>query len=162
MDKTQLLNIQTKVEDSKKLFNPTSGIITPPPPKLNPLVDNYTYAMTIPPIFESLTITVDPKIDGPRQIFSIKFDYDIDAICVAGRGTGQQFNSNLISNSKQQVNIEIQDLLNEMECSNVPAKEFSGSYKFKITIYTTPVKADGSPDNTRTDFYKSYPITFIL
>jgi hypothetical protein len=126
------------------------------------LVDKYVYSISNPPIFESLTITVDPKIDGPRQIFSINYDYEIDAICAAGRGTGQQFNSNLISNSKQQVNIEIQDLLNDVECSNVPAKEFRGSYKFKITIYTTPVKADGTPDNTRTDFYKSYPITFIL
>jgi hypothetical protein len=162
MPSKDIENIRVKVEASINLFNNSSGVVTPPVAKLNPLVDKYVYSIANPPIFESLTITVDPKIDGPRQIFSIKFDYDIDAICAAGRGTGQQFNSNLISNSKQQVNIEIQDLLNEMECSNVPAKEFRGSYKFKITIYTTPVKADGTPDNTRTDFYKSYPITFIL
>jgi hypothetical protein len=162
MPSKDIESIKNTVTEAISLFDNSAGVVTPPPPKLNPLVDKYVYSIANPPIFESLTITVDPKIDGPRQIFSIKFDYDIDAICAAGRGTGQQFNSNLISNSKQQVNIEIQDLLNEMECSNVPVKEFSGSYKFKITIYTTPVKADGSPDNTRTDFYKSYPITFIL
>jgi len=162
MDKTQLLNIQTKVEDSKKLFNPTSGNITPPPPKLNPLVDNYTYAMTIPPIFESLTITVDPKIDGPRQIWNVEYDYDIDADCAGGRGTYQKFTSNYISSNKQTFKIELENILSEVECLNVPGKESKGSYKFKLHIYTSPIKSDGSPDNTRTDIYKSYPITFTL
>jgi len=139
----------------------TSGT-TPAEAKPNPLVDVYKYAQTTPPLFESLTVSIDPKIDGPREIFSVSFDYDIDADCSAGRGTSQQFNINVISSSKQQVNIELQDLLNEMECSNVPAKEYKGDYKFKIGIYTKPVKPDGTPDNTRTDYYKSYPITFTL
>jgi hypothetical protein len=162
MDKTQLLNIQTKVEESIKLFNPTSGNVSSPPPKLNPLVDVYKYAQTTPPLFESLTITVDPKIDGPREIFSINFDYETDANCAAGRGTGQQFNTNLISNNKQQVIIELQDLLDDLDCSNVPSKDSKGTYKFKVSIYTTPLKPDGTKDNARADFYKSYPITFTL
>ena len=143
-----------------KVFNPTSGNVTPAPPKGPPLVSVYKNSPSTPPIFESLTITVDPKIDGPREIFNINYDYEIEAICAAGRGTGQQFNSNLISNNKQQVNIEIQDLLNDVGCIDVKPSELMGSYKFKITIYTRPVKPDGTPDNSRTDFYKSYPITF--
>lgn len=162
MDKTRLLNIQTKVEESKKLFNPTSGNVTSPPPKLNPLVDNYTYAMTTPPLFESLTVTVDPKIDGPRQIWNVEYDYDIDADCAGGRGTYQKFTSNYILSNKQTFKIELEDLLREIECLNVPSKESKGEYKFKIRVYTSPFREDGTPDNSRTDFYKSYPITFTL
>jgi hypothetical protein len=40
--------------------------------------------------------------------------------------------------------------------------EYKGMYKYSIRILTRPVKADGSSDNTRTDFYKNYPITFTL
>ena len=162
MEKTELLNIQTKVEESMRVFNPTSGNITVPPPKLNPLVDVYKYAQTTPPLFESLTISIDPKIDGPREIFAVEFNYEIDAPCSLGRGTGQQFNTNHISSDKQKFEITYENLLSESECLNVPAKEYKGMYKYSIRILTRPVKADGSSDNARTDFYKNYPITFTL
>ena len=162
MEKTELLNIQTKVEESMRVFNPTSGNITVLPPKLNPLVDVYKYAQTTPPLFESLTISIDSKIDGPREIFAVEFNYDIDAPCSLGRGTGQQFNTNHISSDKQKFEITYENLLSESECLNVPAKEYKGTYKYSIRILTRPVKADGSSDNARTDFYKNYPITFTL
>jgi len=132
---------KTKVETAIKIFNDCTNVSTPPKPKqLNPLVDKYTYAITSPPLFESLTITVDPKIDGPRIIWSVDYDYDINAPCANETGSKATFNTNYISKDKQS----------------------KGSYKFKIMIYTSPVNADGTPDNSRTDFYKSYPITFTL
>ena len=118
--------------------------------------------MTTPPLFESLTVTVDPKIDGPRQIWNVEYDYEIEADCAGGRGTYQKFTSNYILSNKQTFKIELEDLLREVECLNVPGKESKGEYKFKIRVYTSPFREDGTPDNSRTDFYKSYPITFTL
>jgi len=162
MSQTDRENYISTVKSSIGEFNTLSGNLNPPQPRLNPLVDKYVYAMTSPPIFESLTITVDPKIDGPRKIWSVGYDYDNDTDCAGGRGSKQQFTSNYISSDKQTFMIELQDLLSEVGCLNVPGNESKGPYKFKITIYTSPINADGTPDNSRTDFYKSYPITFTL
>ena len=157
-------SFKVSAEKSIKLFNTLTGnyVVTPAPLPPDPLIKEYKYSPSTPPLFESLKITINPKIDGPREIFSVKYDYETDAKCAAGRGTGQQFNTNLISSNKQEVFIEFIDLLTDLECNNVPSNESKGTYKFQITIYTSPVKADGSKDNTRTDYYKSYPITFTL
>jgi len=167
MEKTELLNIQTKVEESMKVFNPTSGNVTPAPPKGPTLVSVYKNSQTTPPLFESLTVTIDPKIDGPRQINEVQYDYEIDSDCAGGRGTYINFDTNYISTDKQTLNLTLNNLLTEVGCVNTPTNpvtisETKGGYKFKIRVYTKPFRADGTPDNSRTDSYASFPITFTL
>jgi hypothetical protein len=162
MEKTELLNIQTKVEESIRVFNPTSGNVTPAPPKGPTLDGVYKNSQTTPPSFESLTVTVDSKIDGPRQIKEVQYDYEIDSDCAGGRATYKNFKSNYISTDKQTLKLEKQDLLSEVDCLNVKPSELMGDYKFKIRVYTTPVRPDGTPDNARTDTYVSFTITFTI
>jgi hypothetical protein len=165
MDKTQLLNLQDKIEESKKLFNPASGNVTPAPPKGPTLVGVYKNYQTTPPSFESLTVTIDPKIDGPRQIRLVQYDYEITADCSNGRATYNDFENNYVSADKQSLTLSKTDLLTDVGCLDTPTNpvklsERMGEYKFKIRVYTTPVRPDGTPDNARTDTYVSFPITF--
>jgi hypothetical protein len=105
---------------------------------------------------------VDPSVDGLRNIFQIEYGYNITAECHEGSGSGQQFGTNYVSTNKQKFEIDLQGLLTESGCNNVSKSEYTGTYKYQITVFTKPVKPDGSLDTSRNDFYKSYPVTFTL
>jgi hypothetical protein len=167
MDKIVLQDYQSKVGKSIALFNSVTGNVSQPKQQGPKLVDVYKNSPTTPPLFESLTVTVDPKIDGPRQINEVLYDYEIDADCSGGRANYKNFKNNYVSTDKQSLTLTMNDLLVEVGCVNTPTNpltnlEIKGEYTFKISVYTKPVKPDGTPDNARTDSYRSFPIKFTL
>ena len=145
-----------------RLWNFLKGSFGSTPPVIPPLIDTYTYAVTTPPLFENLKVIVDPSVDGLRNIFQIEYGYKITAECHEGSGSGQQFGTNYVSTNKQKFEIDLQGLLTESGCNNVSKSEYTGTYNYQITVFTKPVKPDGSLDTSRNDFYKSYPVTFTL
>ena len=157
-------NIETKVQSAINEFNTQTGQLNvgSTPPVIPPLIDTYTYAVTTPPLFENLKVIVDPSVDGLRNIFQIEYGYKITAECHEGSGSGQQFGTNYVSTNKQKFEIDLQGLLTESGCNNVSKSEYTGTYNYQITVFTKPVKPDGSLDTSRNDFYKSYPVTFTL
>ena len=161
---TELSNYESKVKVALDKFATQTGQVNPtvPPPTVSPLKDTYKYATTTPPIFENLKVEVDPTVDGLRDIFSIQYEYKITADCNSGSGYGQQFGINFVSANKQKFEIGLEDLLNESDCQGVSNAEQKGDYTYSISVMTKPVKADGSTDPSRNDFYKSYPISFKL
>jgi len=165
MDKIVLQDYQSKVGKSIALFNSVTGNVSQPKPQGQTLVGEYKNYQTTPPSFESLTVTIDPKIDGPRQIRLVQYDYEITADCSNGRVTFENFKNNYVSADKQSLTLTKDDLLTDVGCLDTPTNpvklsERMGEYKFKIRVYTTPVRPDGTPDNARTDTYVSFPITF--
>lgn len=110
-------------------------------------------------MFEELTITVNPDIDGPRVIFLVEYGYNITANCAEGTGTNQQFSTDYISSNGQTFNITAEDLLQEVDCTGSGSQ---GNYEFQIMIHTRPVLSNGQTDTTRSDYYKSYPITMTF
>ena len=131
----------------------TNNVQTPP------LTSDYQYTISNPPMFEELTVTVNPDIDGPRIIFLVDYSYNITANCAEGSGTDQQFSTNYISSNGQTFNVTAEDLLEEVDCTGSGSQ---GNYEFQITIYTRPVLPNGETDTTRSDYYKSYPVTMTF
>jgi hypothetical protein len=131
----------------------TNNIQTPP------LTSDYQYTISNPPMFEELTVSVNPSVDGLRNIFLVEYGYNITASCAEGSATGQQFSNNYISSNGQTVTITAEDLLEEVDCTGSGS---SGVYEFQITIFTKPVLSNGQIDTTRSDYYKSYPITMTF
>jgi hypothetical protein len=144
------LNVPTTATTETTL---TNNLPTPP------LTSNYQYTISNPPMFEELTVTVDPSIDGPRVIFAVTFDYDITAPCSDGTGVAQQFSNNYISSNGQTFHITAEDLLEEMDCTG---NDGNGNYKFKIEIDTRPVLENGQTDTTRSDYYQTYNINMTF
>ena len=162
MSSKDIENIRGKVETSINLFNNSSGMVTPPVAKLNPLVDKYINTITFPSEFDVFEVSIDAKVDGPRVISNVEYSKDIDADCCGCRKSGNKFKTNYVSGDKQTFRVTRDNLLTDVDCLAVTSNLYEGGYKFVMEITTKPVKADGTPDNTRTDFYKSYPITFTL
>jgi hypothetical protein len=124
-----------------------------------PLTSDYQYTISNPPMFEEFTVSVNPSVDGLRNIFLVEYGYNITASCAEGSATGQQFSNNYISSNGQTVTITAEDLLEEVDCTGSGS---SGVYEFQITIFTKPVLSNGQIDTTRSDYYKSYPITMTF
>ena len=174
MDPTQLSNIESKVQKSLDIYGSVSQIVPTPTPTPSPTpvpsntvvplsgVNSYTVAN--PPMFEKLTVTVNGST-GLYNIFDISFDYTVDSECGSGSGSGQQFNNvnSLISSNKQTFTVDIDTLLEEVNCNIITTSsaDIKGNYSYSITVYSKPVLADGATtDPSRTDFYKSFPVTF--
>jgi hypothetical protein len=57
--------------------------------------------------------------------------------------------------------MELQEILDEFGCtSNQPMQNYKGTYYAKFNLTAGPILANGEPDSSRTDYYKSFPLTF--
>ncbi len=57
--------------------------------------------------------------------------------------------------------MELQEILDQFGCTTgQPSQDYKGTYYAEFEISSTPIKSDGTPDSTRQDYYKFFPLTF--
>ena len=159
-----LANIETEVSKAILSYDEISK------PPLKPFKDEYTYNNFVsPPLFENLTVRIDPSIDGPREIFLVEHIQRSTADCADNTITYTfvdrvQFSGNYVSSNGQTFSIDYIKLLDEAgDCRNVPASQYKGKYEFKIWLYSNPILPDGSLDTSRQQIISDpYPITFTI
>ena len=121
-------------------------------------------------ILEKFSVSVNPS--SPKyNIFAVRFDVNggTTAPC-AENNDGIGYNTNFvyksfISNNEQKFSIDIEDILKVLNCDTPnldQPNDYKGKYELRFTVKSTPIKSDGQPDPTRNQYWKSFPITFIL
>lgn len=156
----QLNSIQSKVQKALNLFNSLN-------PSIKPFKDKYKYGVANPPIFEELTVTIDPTVDGPRKITWAKYTLQSTADCADETSDGfsfaVEFDNNYISSDGQTFTVDNFSLFGEAGCQGDPTSTTRGEYDFRVWLSSQPVLENGSPDPSRGQIIsKSYPITFTI
>jgi len=164
----QSLTEQVKKQYIEKITEAISFVLSnqpkpvaQPPEEPNPpifLVEP-KYTISSPPLLESYTIKLNPAADK-RKIFAARMLIlgNSNAPCVDTSGeidvTDKVINGDTFT-------MEIQEILDEFGCTTgQPSLSYKGTYYAKFEMLSTPIKSDGSPDPTRQDYYKFFPLTF--
>jgi len=117
------------------------------------------YTISSPPLLESYTIKLNPAADK-RKIFLARMILlgNSNAPCV---NTGGDVDvSDYIINADT-FTMELQEILDQFGCTTgQPSQDYKGTYYAEFEISSTPIKSDGTPDSTRQDYYKFFPLTF--
>jgi hypothetical protein len=158
---TELENLKSKIKDSFKIFNPTTGNVTNTQPPANteefsPFIEKKTFTVSNKPIIESLKVTIDSS-QGAWQIIIARWDYTITAPCAEGTGDNQDLNAGYITANGQEYFIDTESLLRDIDCDK---KDYKGEYKFKLDLIANPVTASGELDTTRKQTGKYFYYNF--
>jgi hypothetical protein len=162
------LTEQVKTEYVQKVTEAISFVLSnqpkpvaQPPQEPNPpifLVEP-KYTISSPPLLESYTIKLNPAA-GKRKIFSARMLLlgNSNAPCV---DTGGEVPLDDYIINGDTFTMEIFEILDQFGCTTgQPSQNYKGTYYAKFEILSTPIKPDGSPDPTRQDYYKFFPLTF--
>jgi hypothetical protein len=117
------------------------------------------YANFSPPLLESYSIKLNPDAGKSKIRWAkMKLLGGSTATCVDTSGevdvTDKVINGDTLL-------MDLQELLNEFGCtSGQPSQSYKGTYYATFTLNASPILANGEPDSTRTEYYKSFPLTF--
>jgi hypothetical protein len=170
----QSLTEQVKKQYKEKITEAISFVLSnqPKPVAQEPQIPVYTAETIYSPgtfILESFSVSVNPS--SPKyNIWGVVFNVKGGTTAPCAENNGVSYDTNFvyndyISNNKQNFSIEIIDILNVLQCDGpnlIQPNDFKGKYELEFIVKSTPIKSDGQPDPTRTDYSKSFPITFIL
>ena len=109
-------------------------------------------------IVNGLIISLNPKADK-RRIFSTRLIYKGDSICVSGSGD-QNLGTQYVSSDEQTFNMTFNEIFDTLACLGEPINDLVGKYNLNFEMYSTPIKSDGSPDPTRSQFSEIFSLNF--
>ena len=65
-----------------------------------------------------------------------------------------------VSSDGQTFNMTFNEIFDQLTCLGEPINDQVGKYYLKFDVKSTPIKSDGSPDPTRTYYYKIFNLNF--
>jgi hypothetical protein len=111
-------------------------------------------------VFTRLKISLIPTTTDKRKIFTTSLQVSTNTTANCNGGGNYNLSTQYVSNDLQEFSMTFNEIFQVLACDGEPISDQVGKYYMKFTMYSTPIKSDGTPDSTRSDFYENFDLNF--
>jgi hypothetical protein len=101
-----------------------------------------------------------PTTTDKRKIFTTSLQVSTNTTANCNGGGNYNLSTQYVSNALQEFSMTFNEIFQVLACDGEPISDQVGKYYMKFTMYSTPIKSDGTPDSTRSDFYENFDLNF--